>query len=89
MNTEIINNGFGGKVVRTDLTLLIEVLNDRHTTSYRIHLFHGTPAYGDWYKNREPLMYAKDIDEARRMVNRLGGLVDTHKHFPVVHTTWN
>jgi hypothetical protein len=88
MNMEIVSNGFGGKVVRTELTLLIEVLNNHGTVSYRIHLFHGTPAYADWYKNREPIATVKDIVEARRMVDRLGGLVDAHKHFPSVLTTW-
>lgn len=92
MNTEIVNNGFGGKVVRTELTLLIECITGPGALSVgqpvRVHLFHGTPAHPRWYQGQEPMRSFKTVPEAQEFVDRLGGLVNTHKHFPVVSTTW-
>ena len=92
MNTEIVNNGFGGKVVRTELTLLIEHCTGQGASHiaqpFRVHLFHGTPAHPFWFKGREPICSFKTVQEAQELVDRLGGLVNTHKHFPVAATIW-
>ena len=79
---EIICNGFSPLVQTPGLFLCIVIENWGGQPTYSVYMRHGSPG-GQFWRSGEPVRREASLTEAQQWVNKLAGLCDAHKKFPV------
>jgi len=84
---KITNNGFSPLVQTPGLFLCIVVAHDSWHTSFGVYMRHGSPG-GAFWRNGGAIRSFETMGEAQELVDRLAGLRDAHKSFPVYTATY-
>jgi len=85
MSPTLLHNGFSF-IVRTDLyfTTVVEPRGAGVPPQYAVYVRHGSPGYGDGYRNYVPIRRFDSLTDARKLVNTLAGVVDAYRSFPEI-----
>lgn len=78
MKSNIKATGFGSNVAAVEITFAVVCYE--HSSS--LHVFHGAPAYADWFRSGTPLASGLTRELVRGMIDQICGEVGAYKQFP-------